>query len=463
MTPRHRPWSSAADVESDAPQGTPSSFEPLKRDGFERRRSIRAGAEPSGPLTTEEIVTAGLCIGCGLCQSVVGKGRLALVMTPEGRERPVPRVPLTRDEDELVNAVCPGVRIEGTRPGELLPGTPVDVVWGAASALAVGHAGDPEVRYRCSSGGVLTALGRYLVSSGRVDFVLHVRARGDAPMRSEPTLSFDAAAVLEAAGSRYGPAAPLVDLDGVLDLGRPFAVIAKPCDLNAVRNLSRRDARVGRLMRYGLAFLCGGASDFTKSEDVLRELGIAEGELVRFRYRGYGNPGPTRIETDDSRTEALSYQDMWAEEAKWRIQPRCKICPDAIGEAADVVASDFWPGGGPTGEDEGFNGIIVRTANGRELYDAAVADGVIVVDREVGFRELDAVQPHQVRKRRAVWARHRGMAAAGVPVPATVNLRIEDCARLNGAAANLREAKGARLRVGAGRLGEPSPRGGRDP
>jgi coenzyme F420 hydrogenase subunit beta len=149
---------------------------------------------------------------------------------------------------------------------------------------------------------------------------------------------------------------------------------------------------------------------------------------------------------------------MWAEESKWMIQPRCKICPDAIGEAADIAASDFWPGGGPTGEDEGFNGIIVRTARGRELFDAAIADGAIVIDRETTFREFDVMQPHQVRKKRAVWARYQGMAAAGLPVPETIDLRIDACARQNDAATNLREARGARLRAREGRLGEPLPR-----
>jgi coenzyme F420 hydrogenase subunit beta len=384
-------------------------------------------------------------------------------MTSEGRERPVPLDELTRDENNLINSICPGLKIEGARPDELALDAQLDLIWGAASELAVGYAGNPEVRYRCSTGGILTALGQYLLSSGRVDFILHVKAQSGFPMRTEQTLSFDIEAVQEAAGSRYGPAAPLVDFEAALALQRPFAVIAKPCDLNALRNLSRYDERVEKYLRYRLAFVCGGASDLAKSEDVLRTFGIAEDELRMFRYRGYGNPGLTRVEAKGGTTETITYQDMWAEESKWMIQARCKICPDAIGEAADIAASDFWPGGGPSGEDDGFNGIIVRTAHGRELYEAAIADGAIVIERDVGFRDFDVVQPHQVRKKRAVWARYRGMAAAGLPVPETINLRIEACARLNDIATNLQEARGARLRAETGRLGEPPPRSRGDP
>jgi coenzyme F420 hydrogenase subunit beta len=414
------------------------------------------------PLSLEEIVEGGLCIGCGLCKSVAGADQIQIVLTPEGRERPVARQPLDEPTLERINAICPGTRVEGAAHVEGAAIEPagsratLDLVWGPAEHLAIGYAGDPDVRYRASTGGVLTALGQFLLASGRAKFVLHVAASGKEPMRTERVLSFDAASILEGAGSRYGPAAPLIDFTALLDRAEPFALIAKPCDIAAVRNLARIDPRVNRYLQYALTFVCGGASDLTKSEEVVSEFGIRPDELSVFRYRGYGCPGPTRLETKDGRSVELTYQQMWEDEATWRIQPRCKICPDAIGESADIAASDVWPGGGPTGEDEGFNGIIVRTARGLELYRAALAAGAIVVEPGVvSFRDFDGFQPHQVRKKRAVWARLAGMRAAGQPVPETHNLRLAECARLNSLTENLMEARGARRRSKEGRLGEP--------
>jgi coenzyme F420 hydrogenase subunit beta len=303
---------------------------------------------------------------------------------------------------------------------------------------------------------VLTALGQFILASGRAKFILHVAASPAEPMRTERRLSFDAASVLEGAGSRYGPAATLVDFTALLDRGEPFALIAKPCDVAAVRNLARIDPRVDRYLRYALTFVCGGASDLTKSEEVASGLGIHQDELSLFRYRGNGCPGPARMETKDGRAFELTYQQMWADEATWGIQPRCKICPDAIGQSADLAASDVWPGGSPAADDAGFNGIIVRSARGLDLYRAAVAAGAIVLEpRDVSFRDFDDFQPHQVHKRRAVWARLVGMQAAGLAVPQTVNLHLTDCARLNSVRENLDEARGARRRAREGKLGEP--------
>jgi coenzyme F420 hydrogenase subunit beta len=408
-------------------------------------------------LSLEEIVEGGLCIGCGLCQGVAGRDKIQIILTPEGRERPVARRALDAATLERINAICPGTRVEGAQPEARSERATHDVVWGSAEELAIGYAGDPQLRYRASTGGVLTALGQFLLTSDRAKFILHVGSSHAEPLRTGARVSFDAASVLEGVGSRYGPAAPLVDFTALLDRAEPFALIAKPCDIAAVRNLSRIDSRVDRYLRYALTFICGGASDLTKSEEVVSEFGIREDELSLFRYRGYGNPGPTRLETKDGRVFELSYQDMWEDEATWRIQPRCKICPDAIGESADLAASDVWPGGGPTGEDEGFNGIIVRTERGLELYRAALAAGAIVETRRVDFRDFDEFQPHQVRKKRAVWARLAGMRAAGRAVPETHNLRLAECARLNTLEENLAEARGARRRSRQGRLGEPPP------
>lgn len=428
---------------------------------LETSRSQGTPPPSTDPLTLGEIVENGMCIGCGLCRSIAGHEYVDMVMTPEGRERPVELRALDKSILAKINAVCPGTRIAGPPPAQPDEAGLADTVWGPVERLVLGSAGDPTVRFVGSGGGTLTALGQFLLNSGRVKFVLHVAALRSMPMRTERKLSFDAASVLEGAGSRYGPAATLVDFNDILDRGEPFALIAKPCDITAVRNLARIDPRVDLHMRYALAFVCGGASDLTKSEQVLQRFGLSEDELALFRYRGHGNPGLNRIETKDGRAFEISYRQLWEDEDKWMIQPRCKICPDAIGQVADIAVSDSWLNGGPAVEDEALNGIIVRTKRGRELFDAAVKAGALEIKRDSGIAEISELQSHQVRKRHAVWARLTGIAIAGKPVPFVTDLALRDCASQNSPSENLAEGRGARDRARRGRLGEPpaAPRG----
>jgi coenzyme F420 hydrogenase subunit beta len=410
-------------------------------------------------LELDEIVINGLCVGCGLCRSIAEPGGIRMIMTVEGRERPVATEPLPQQALETINAVCPGTRVVGANPEQLAEDAKTDLIWGpiARSTMTIAHASDPEVRYRAAAGGVLTALGQYLLHSGAVELVLHVRASTEAPIRTVATVSETPEDVLAAATSRYGPAPVLEDFLGVVGRGRPFAVIAKPCDIGAVRLMAATDGRVRDLMRYCLTLSCGGVSDFGKSTDLLAERGIAERDVTLFRYRGHGNPGPMRIEARDGRHFEVAYNEFWGDEAGWRIQPRCKICPDAVGEAADLVAADCWPGGSPVGEDEGFNAVFARTAAGKSLFERAVAAGVLTIVRQIGFPDIGLFQPHQADKKRALWARLEGMKAVGMAVPNVEGLRLEEIAATNEAGVNDREREGAMERARNGRLGEPAP------
>jgi coenzyme F420 hydrogenase subunit beta len=71
---------------------------------------------------------------------------------------------------------------------------------------------------------------------------------------------------------------------------------------------------------------------------------------------------------------------------------------------------------------------------------------------------MDDFQPHQVRKKKAVWARLAGLRRMGQLTPQVSNLRLEDLARENTFAQNLAEAKGTIQRARQGRTTEPAVR-----
>ncbi|MCP4328905.1 MAG: coenzyme F420 hydrogenase [Alphaproteobacteria bacterium] len=390
-----------------------------------------------------------------------------MVLTPEGTERPVVEAPLDTATVDRIYETCPGTRVEGLPQALLDPAAEIDPVWGPHLRIVRAFAADPEIRFRASTGGVLTALAIYLLDSGRAEFIVHAKASTTHPTWGERHLSFDRAEIVAGAGSRYGPTAPLKDFREILDRGRPFAFIGKPCDVAAVRNLARYDDRVDALCRYQMVPVCGGFMEPVGMRAFLRSLNIAERQLAKFDYRGNGCPGPTRIETTDGRVIEKNYLDMWGEdEAAWRLPFRCKICPDGIGEAADIAASDTWPGGSPTWDgqagDKGTNGVVARTRAGAELLAAAAAAGAISIECEITARDMDDYQPHQVRKKHAAWARYVGLKAAGQLAPDARRLRLVELARDNGIAANLAQAKGTRRRAREGRAREPRPRAATD-
>ena len=393
-----------------------------------------------------EILANDLCVGCGLCEALTG-GRVKMVMTPAGSLRPSSTDAFTRREEAQLVAACPGAVAEARVDGGIDP----DPVWGAHRWMARAWAGSPDTRHRGATGGVLTALGVNVLRTGRADFVLHVGADPDRPMRSRWILSEDPESVRANTSSRYGPTAPLSGLAAALERQRPFAIIAKPCDLGAVHSLSKTDPRVDELCVVRLALVCGGQSRLSKSQAALAEFGIEEDDVALFRYRGHGNPGPTVVETTAGERFTKTYLEMWEDESGWDVETRCKLCPDALGEAADIAAADVWPGGSPTGEDAGFNGIIVRTAVGEDIVASAVEAGDLVLGDPITPREFDGLQPHQVRKKEALAARYQGLADAGVAPIETRGLRIYELGRRLDAERFAHERSGARRRIEATR------------
>ncbi|WP_282091900.1 Coenzyme F420 hydrogenase/dehydrogenase, beta subunit C-terminal domain [Epibacterium ulvae] len=357
------------------------------------------------PQSVKDVVNAGLCIGCGLCEALAPR-RWKMAYTDAGRLRPALVGP---GSDAEILKACPGaVAVPNRETAKNL-----DPIWGHYHRMEEAWAGDPESRYRAATGGVLTALASHLLHTDKAKFILHCAADPDAPMRTKWCISETPSQLVSRAGSRYGPSDTLAGLEVALARNEPFAIIAKPCDAGAVRARANIDQRLNENLVALLALVCGGASDLGKSTAVLDEYELAEDELTLFRYRGYGNPGPTRIETRDGRSFEKNYPEMWADESGWRIQSRCKVCPDALGEAADIAAADIWPCAVPEGEDDGFNGVVTRTSAGEALYQSACRAGDLLTGAAITPREFDAYQPHQVNKKHALAARLRGMNSAG--------------------------------------------------
>jgi len=403
----------------------------------------------------------GLCAGCGICQSVAGPDKIKVVKSVNGYERPVIVGDLDDVTVEKIFNICPGTRIEGLPENEITPATKIDNMWGPWLRIVRAWAGDPKTRFEASTGGVLTALAQFLLNDQRVDFILHVKASAKEPIFGERYLSFSEADVLDTGGSRYGPSAPLIDIDEILARGQPFAFIGKPCDIAALRNLAHYDGRVNELVKYWLTPVCGGFMNPSAIDAFLSRAGIKLENLTSLRYRGQGCPGPMRVETADEVKE-FHYLDFWGDNAStWDLPFRCKICPDGIGEAADIAAADTWIGGSPTREgsksDPGTNAVVVRTAAGLELLEAAAKTGAINIEYDITPDDMSIYQPHQMRKKYAAHDRLQGLGDEGRIVPKTDRLRLAELAdELQESDRNF-QREGTRTRVRSGKATEPKP------
>jgi coenzyme F420 hydrogenase subunit beta len=228
--------------------------------------------------------------------------------------------------------------------------------------------------------------------------------------------------VKSGAQSRYGPAAPLVHVHRLLDEGRRFALLGKPCDVAAIRNLACIDSRVEEQIPYCLTIFCGGIPTLHTARKIASHHGVAEDEVEVFRWRGNGWPGPTHVKDRSGRTYDLTYDQTWFDPSqgwKYDIQFRCKICPDAIGELADVSCPDSWvmKDGKPIHEEApGVNVLVARTERGERLVAEAAAAGAIEL-APFTVTQLDAMHGDHLPRKLENPARVAALRVMGEPTP----------------------------------------------
>ncbi len=382
--------------------------------------------------------------------------KLSMELAPSGYLRPSPQAELSTEETAAVFGVCPGVVQTGLADDLIVGETVVDEIWGPLLRIDRAFASNPEVRHKAATGGALTALCHYLIASGEAGAILHVKAGGARPSFGQVHVSVSRAEVLAGAGSRYGPADPLSALGTMLDRGEPFAVVAKPCDISAVRLLGRSDSRVGNLITHLLTPVCGGFMPPFGMDAFLKRNGVAPDDVAAVNYRGNGCPGPTRLQRNDGSIVEKTYLDFWGTAPSlWHLPWRCKICPDGTGEAADLAAADTWPGGAPSAEsldtDPGTNVVLARTEAGAELVGNAVEAGYLTLDGVATPRDLDQWQPHQVAKKIAFGARLEGMRRAGQLELRTIALRTPALRRRMDKDTDRRQIDGTRERIAIGK------------
>lgn len=355
-----------------------------------------------------QVVDRGNCSGCGAC-ALLDRG-IEMRLGDAGYSRPArvgPSGPGTVKAD--FDRICPGAEVRAAHPS----GAERHPALGPSFRSWQAWATDEEARFTGSSGGAITAVLQWLLRTDQIREVVEAAKAPDDARRTVTVALRTPSEVIGAAGSRYAP----VSNAGRAVLGRAdVAFVGKPCEVTAVRALARESGQQAPLL---ISFFCAGTPSQSATDALADRLSDGR-PVVDLWYRGRGWPGSFTVTTQDGDTAAVSYDESWGKQLGPSMQWRCKICPDGVGESADIVAADYWESdadGYPLfDEGDGVSAVIARTTRGRDLLESAFRDGVLD-GSDLDLEALAQVQPLQVERRLTLAARLTGVRLAGGRVP----------------------------------------------
>jgi len=352
-----------------------------------------------------EVVTSGLCTGCTACIvacpfHVLGyEDDYPVQLLEDGPDR------CTHGDNgcSLCTLACPRFREWESEIDQTLFGRtrrPEELI-GQYQEIYLGRALEPESLMAGQDGGVVSALLIWGLETGQIDAAATSVLSNERTWDCEPALVTDREGVLAGAGSRYTYSAnPLALLQAAERGLSKVALVGMGCQASATGSMeARRVNKWRKKIAWTFGLLCSKSFtyDGLMVQIAQHELGLDLDHLARVNIKGrllfYTDAG-------DELVYSLKKSHVYT-------RPGCLHCPDFAAEHADISF-------GGLGQNDGWTLSVVRTDLGRQIWEGAVAAGVIE-SKVAADADPDAVALmfKLAAKSRERWPGQEELASAG--------------------------------------------------
>ncbi len=337
------------------------------------------------------------CTGCGTCVAACPTDSIVMKRTVQGTWRPRFNGPCNSCGRCL--KVCPALGFDISKEEISFFGQPAtDPQTGVVKNVYAGYAGNPEIRFKGSSGGLVSALSAYLLESKSVDAVLVTTADQTNPLMFEGCWASTPEDVYQGRGSKYMPIALNQALKEMPAGTKTICFVGLPCHLWGLRRYEKAGFFKNINIKYRFSLFCGRTPSAHATDFIVEKSKIKTDSIEKIQYRGDGWPSGLKI-TSGSQKWFAPLDKIWSEvlNTPFFLPVHCYRCPDFFGYLSDISFGDGWL---PdlAGDPNGWSACLARTNNGAELLKEATDRGVINLEPRLESEIKQAFKDNLIAK-----------------------------------------------------------------
>lgn len=247
-------------------------------------------------------------------------------------------------------------------------------------------AADEKIRYKASSGGVVSTIVLYLFEEGRIENA--VSYEFDRYEWFKPKL-INSHEEYHIVGSIYHDVELIKFLkDNVNNIKSSILITCLPCQVKPIRKIlydNKKDSFI-------IALTCSAQMSKEATRFLFNKIGVKEKDIKFFRYRGNGWPSGVQIKTSTNEYFFHNNKSIWTNIFNSHLftLKRCFSCKDTFGLEADISVADPWLERYTTTDNIGATLVVANTDKGNELIKEALQSDTLKLKENIS--QFEAVR-----------------------------------------------------------------------
>ncbi len=266
----------------------------------------------------------------------------------------------------------------------------------------IGYSTDEEIRFKATSGGVGTALVRFLFDSKRINGALTFYYDQDL-MIYVPKI-VESFAEYRICGSIYQE----VDIVKCLReyirtvdcvVKKNILLFCLPCQVKLIRNICEK-SQLGVII---VGLTCSSQQKIGATYYLLSRLKIEKNHVSHIQYRGNGWPSGIQIQMKSGEKKFVKNNgSLWRDifHSKLFVMKRCFGCDNTLNDYADISLADPWLKDYSQNERIGQTLFFSQTVLGQTLINACLESGSVIAKQVENILVEESQKKTILRKRR---------------------------------------------------------------